>query len=378
MFEIQELRCEIDDIDKEISELIEKRMNIVKKVALHKKSKDVALLDGKREKEVLNKNLEYINNKEFTSYISEIFIKIMEESKKYQDYFIKNKSLYGLIGEKLAHSLSPDIHELIFKEKSMNGNYEILEISKENISKVLNELNKTSFKGVNVTIPYKVDIMKYINEISEEARKIGAVNTIKFYNGKTIGYNTDYFGFKKILEKWHIDVKGKKAVVLGSGGAATMVYYCLLKKGVDEITIVTRDKKAQHKKDVFPKAHILEYENLDELKDKYIIVNTTPCGMYPNINEAPVPMEFLGNFKWAVDLIYNPEETLFLKYAREKGISYVNGLYMLVAQAVAAEEIWNETILGEELVDRIYESLKENINLKFKMHSEISNQYHHI
>ncbi|WP_180964013.1 shikimate dehydrogenase [Haloimpatiens massiliensis] len=357
MYKIQQLRDEIDDIDKEISKLLEKRMNVVKKVALYKKSKDVALLDNKREEEVLNKNLEYINNNEISTYIREIFMKIMGESKKYQDYFIKNKSLYGLIGEKLSHSLSPDIHERIFKEKFINGDYQILEITRENIPKVLDELNKVGFKGVNVTIPYKVDIIKYISEISEEAKDIGAVNTIKFYDGRTRGYNTDYFGFKKVLEKWHIDVMGKKAVVLGSGGAANMVYYCLLKSGVDEITIVTRDKKTVIERNIFPKAHIIEYKNLNELKDKYIIVNTTPCGMYPDIDESPVPMDFLSNFNWVVDLIYNPEETLLLRYAKKKGIKCVNGLYMLVAQAVAAEEIWNEITLKEGLIDEIYEYL---------------------
>ncbi|WP_138203088.1 shikimate dehydrogenase [Haloimpatiens lingqiaonensis] len=365
MYNIQELRDEIDNIDKEIAKLMEKRMKIVKKIALYKKSKDMPFLDTKREKEVINKNLDYVNNKEFSPYIAGIFERIMDESKKYQHCFIKYKSLYGLLGEKLVHSLSPEIHEHIFKEKSINGYYEILELKKEEIKEVLNELDKLRFKGINVTIPYKVDIMQYVDEISKEAREIGAVNTVKFCNGKSIGYNTDYFGFKKVLKKWSIDVEGKNAVILGSGGAASMVYYCLLKEGVYNITIVTRNREAVNKKGTFPRANIVEYKNLnqlkDELRDEYIIVNTTPCGMYPNIEESPVPREFLSNFKWAVDLIYNPKETVFLKYAREEGIKYVNGLYMLAAQAVAAEEIWNEIKIEEGLIDEIYEVLKEKL-----------------
>lgn len=361
MYQINNLREEIDKVDKEILSLIEKRMDIVKKVAMYKKSQGVAILDKDREKQVINKNLGNIKNKDYSPYIKDIIIKIMEKSKEYQKNFIENKSLYGLIGEKLSHSLSREVHGEFFNTLEMPGDYNILEVERQNLLETLDALSKIGFKGVNVTIPYKVEVMKFLQEISNEAKHIGSVNTIKFKDGKLIGYNTDYFGFKKTLEKNAVNVEGKGAVILGSGGASLMVYNYLLKEKASEIILVTRNKHNKIFSNNFLKANVIDYNELDNLKEKYIIINCTPCGMYPNINSSPVNKDILENFKVAVDLIYNPSETLFLTYAKEKGLKIINGLYMLIAQAVSSEEIWNDIVVEESTIDNIYNKMQEKL-----------------
>lgn len=267
--------------------------------------------------------------------------------------------LYGLIGEKLTHSFSPAIHSIIFKELDLDGHYQLFEVKKEELENAVHGLKALNAKGVNVTIPYKVDIMNHLDEISDEAKKIGAINTICFNENKTIAYNTDYFGFGIMLSKFGVNPENKKAIVLGTGGAAKSVVQYLIDKNIGDITLVSRD--TNKRKDKFTDIRMISYDDIKKIGKQDIIINTTPCGMYPKTNNSPIKKEDITNFDVAVDLIYNPIETLFLKNAREQGIKTVNGLYMLVGQAVKAQELWNEIDISSEIIDRIYEKIVENI-----------------
>lgn len=266
------------------------------------------------------------------------------------------KRLYGLLGEKLGHSFSPQIHSLIFKELGIEGHYHLFEVNKTELYNSVLGFKALKVKGINVTIPYKVDVIKYLDEISREANSIGAVNTICFEGEKTIGYNTDYYGFGMMLDKFNVRVKGKNAVILGSGGASQAVLQFLLDNGINEVIFATRNEEECRRK--FNNFEVISYDKIKSLKDGGIVVNCTPVGMYPNIENSPLSKEDVSKFTTVVDLIYNPEETLLLKYTREQGIQGVNGLYMLVGQAVKAQELWNSVIINKETVDKIYEKIK--------------------
>lgn len=265
---------------------------------------------------------------------------------------------YGLLGESLKHSISPMIHYLILKAINVDGKYELFETQKQELEDLICKFKDKTFIGVNVTIPYKSMVMKYLDEISEEATKIGAVNTICFKGKKIIGYNTDYTGFGMLLKNSDIDIYNKKAVILGNGGAAKAVIAYLIDNKIGEITIVSREVNKIgdiHEKKEYD---IIPYKGVSHLKYKDIIINTTPCGMYPNIGNCPIEKSSIALFPTVVDLIYNPKETLLLKHAKELNKNVVNGLYMLIGQAVSAQEIWNNIEINKSIINSIYEKLR--------------------
>lgn len=264
--------------------------------------------------------------------------------------------VYGLIGEKLGHSHSPQIHDLILKHMGLNGTYNLFQVKKENLKFAINGLKALNVKGVNVTIPYKVDIIRYLDEISNEAGNIGAVNTIDFNQGILKGYNTDYYGFGATLKNFNVPVKGEKAVILGTGGASKAVKQYLIDNGIKDIVYVSRNKEKK-----LYDFRVIEYSEIKDIKDAAILINSTPCGMHPNTMKCPIKKEEIRNFSYAVDLIYNPEETLLLRYAKEEGLVAVNGLYMLVSQAVKAQEIWQKRKLSLEDENHIYEEIKKTL-----------------
>ena len=257
------------------------------------------------------------------------------------------KNVYGLIGEKLGHSFSPQIHKEILRKLEVEGEYKLFELKEEELKSAVLEYKALGIKGLNVTVPYKIKIMACLDLISAEAEKIGAVNTISLNNGVLTGYNTDYYGFGMSLAKSRVEVNNKSAVILGTGGVSKAVAQYLLDNGVNSITYVSRS----------PGNGTKGYDEITDLKGD-MIINCTPCGMYPRTDASPVPHGILKGFGTAIDLIYNPEKTLFLKQAEESGMKTVNGLYMLVGQAVAAQEIWNGTRLLEAQVDEIYQCIR--------------------
>lgn len=268
-------------------------------------------------------------------------------------------NLYGLIGEKLGHSFSPQIHSIILEKLNLKGLYNLFEIKEENLKQAVEGLKALGAKGVNVTIPYKVPIMQYMDELSHESKKIGAINTIAFNDGILKGYNTDYYGFGASLKHANINIDNKTAVILGTGGSSKAVVHYLLDNGIKDVIYVSREpqKVLEDMRDF----NIISYNEIASLKSSDIIINCTPCGMYPKVEQCPVDKSLLSKFSTAVDLIYNPETTVFLREAEELGLKTLNGLYMLVAQAVAAQEIWQDIKIPDTEVEDIYNKIKQII-----------------
>ncbi|EGY80266.1 shikimate kinase [Peptoniphilus indolicus] len=245
---------------------------------------------------------------------------------------------YGLLGEKLGHSFSKEIHNLIGKYQ-----YDLYEKKIDEIEDFL----KSGIYGFNVTIPYKIEIMKYLDEISPIAKKIGCVNTVYKKDGKWIGDNTDYFGFKYTLESLKEEISS--AIILGDGATSKTV------------ATVLEDKKIEFQK--ISRKKTPYYSQIEEFLNVELIVNTTPIGMYPNNGENLISIKNFKNLKGVIDVVYNPLITSLLFEAREMGIPHSNGLMMLVAQAVKAAEIFTETKI-ENIREITSEMMKqENIVL---------------
>ncbi len=266
---------------------------------------------------------------------------------------------YGLLGGKLGHSLSPQIHELFFAYTGRTGSYELLETELEDLPARMEQL-RGAYVGCNVTIPHKLHVMPLLDKIAPEAAAIGAVNTIKFTADGAFGYNTDYFGFGRMLEYNGIETAGKTVAVLGTGGAARAVVKYLADKQVQKIFLVTRTPAQcdAHFAQMAPMTQVIDYQTLAQLSGD-VLINCTPVGMYPRTELAPVPASVSAAFGASVDLIYNPAQTLFLKQAQAAGHKAVNGLFMLVAQAVAAQEIWQGEQYGSDLIVRIMQALEQ-------------------
>ncbi|MBC2456282.1 shikimate dehydrogenase [Clostridium beijerinckii] len=264
---------------------------------------------------------------------------------------------YGLIGEKLSHSLSPKIHNTLFKDLKVEGAYKLFEVEKENLGKLIESIKLLKIKGVNVTIPYKQDVMEYLDFISDEAKKIGAVNTIYLKDNKLYGYNTDYYGFGTILNNNEIVIRDNVAMVLGNGGAAKAVITYLLDHGIKKIYLVSRKIK-ENSVDKDERIEFKTYEEISEIKGD-ILINTTPLGMYPKVYDTPVNEDIINNFNSLIDIIYNPRETRFLKIGKNSNKKVCGGIEMLVGQAIKAEEIWQGCQLDNELTQGLY-SIFEN------------------
>lgn len=243
---------------------------------------------------------------------------------------------YGLIGEKLGHSYSPEIHALL-------GDYEyrLYPMPREAVGDFV---QKGGLSGFNVTIPYKETVMPFLDRISPEARRIGSVNTVvREADGSTSGYNTDYFGFSVELgDVSHL--KGKKALVLGSGGASKTVRAVLGDAGLSPVVTISRKGPDN-------------YQNLSRHSDAALIVNTTPVGMYPAVEASPIDLRQFPTCQLALDLIYNPAWTEFLLQARELGVPCRGGLIMLAAQARKAAELFGAIAPGvirdEDVADEV-------------------------
>lgn len=274
---------------------------------------------------------------------------------------------FGLLGRVLGHSLSPQIHQQIFQAMGTGDTYALLEREPEEIARFVRE-NPEGLRGSNVTIPYKERVIPYLTDIAPEAEKIEAVNTLSFTSHGVKGYNTDYLGFDRMLQAAGISLMGADVTVLGNGGAAKAVLQVLADRQAASLRILVRDKaKAGKALGHFlaqrPDTRLETYEEaLAGKTGGQVIINTTPVGMFPKVGASPVPAEFTGRFAAAVDIIYNPGETRFLADARKAGAKTCNGLYMLVAQAVASEEIWQGKALDPALIPAIMKQLEETFH----------------
>lgn len=268
--------------------------------------------------------------------------------------------IYGLFGEKLGHSFSPKIFQKLFELYNIDGAYNLFEIKRENFKNAVSSAKTLNVKGVTVTIPYKEEVMKQIDVLDEKVTEIGACNCVHFKDDKTYGYNTDYFGYKDGLIRNGIDVSNKEVVVLGDGGASKSVVRVLLDENAKKVTIVSRKNIALNDERV----EVISYDDLENYGNGYMIVNTTPVGMYPNINDKIVDESILKKFEVCSDVVYNPIDTAFLKDAKENGLITVDGLYMLVSQAMCAFKIFTGIEVSDENYEIIYKEVKSLLGKK--------------
>jgi shikimate dehydrogenase len=252
---------------------------------------------------------------------------------------------YGLIGEKLGHSYSKIIHEML-----ADYTYDLIPLTREEFAVFMQEKD---FTAINVTIPYKQEVIPYLNELHPLAKEIGAVNTIVNKSGYYIGYNTDFFGFEYMLNHNAIAIKDKKCLILGSGGTSHTVHAVLKHLGASEITIVSRQETA---------TTITYQQCYENHRDTDVIVNTTPLGMYPNIDAAPLDLSPFTNCKAVVDAIYNPLQTKLTLQAQQLGMKGITSLEMLVAQAKQAIEYFLDTRIDDSKIEETYQALQKMIS----------------
>lgn len=256
---------------------------------------------------------------------------------------------YGLIGEKLGHSFSKEIHERIADYK-----YELCEVAKEDFDEFF---KNRDFISINVTIPYKERVIPYLDYIDDIALSIGAVNTVVNKDGKLYGYNTDYYGLKSLIEKRNIDVKNKKVLILGTGGTSKTATAVVKTLGAKEIIYAS----------INGEIGTFTYEEvIEKHTDAEVIINTTPCGMYPNNDGLLIDIKLFKNLVGVVDVVYNPLLTTILQNAKTNNLKYASGLYMLVSQAVYASAIFQDIEVSHDLIDEVFEEIyfqKQNIVL---------------
>ena len=261
---------------------------------------------------------------------------------------------FGLLGDRLGHSLSPEIHQEVFRRLGITATYELIEVPAEKLADKVAELQKT-FRGLNVTIPHKVAVMDSLDNVAPEAKAIGAVNTVLFESGRADGFNTDYFGFARLLEHNGFIPEGKEVCVLGTGGASRAILQCVTDMQAKKIMVISRAIQ-NAPEDIRARYAVKTYDDLHAMGGD-LLINCTPVGMFPKVNASPINGAVMERFAAAVDIIYNPAETEFMKLARQQGKPAVNGLFMLVAQAVAADEIWLERKLDTGLIVDVTEKV---------------------
>ncbi len=254
---------------------------------------------------------------------------------------------YGLIGKPLGHSFSREIHALI-----ADYDYRLLEIDEDELPRFFQERD---FSGINVTIPYKQAVIPFLDEISDEAKKIGAVNTIVKKEGKLFGFNTDFFGMRALIKSAGLDLENKTVLILGTGGTSKTAVEVSKSLGATEIVKVSRKKSS-------------DTVTYDEVYEKYsgadVIINTTPVGMFPNADKTPINVKKFKNLQGVIDAVYNPLRTNFVLDAESIGAKGRGGLYMLVAQAVYASALFLDKTADESVIDKTYARiLKEKRNI---------------
>lgn len=255
---------------------------------------------------------------------------------------------YGVIAQKLGHSFSKIVHNMLF-----DYDYELIELEPERVESFIKSKN---FKAINVTIPYKETVIPYLDFISDTAKNIGAVNTIVNIDGKLYGYNTDFFGMTALIQKAKIDFKDKNVLILGSGGTCKTSLAVARALGCKSIDVVSRNGGDGK----------ISYNEALQKKDTHVIINTTPCGMFPNIDACPIDIDAFPNLQGVIDAIYNPLCSQLVLKAKQKGIKAIGGLYMLIAQAALAAEKFIQKSVNESEIDRVYNELlsrKQNIVL---------------
>lgn len=268
--------------------------------------------------------------------------------------------LTGIIGSPIGHSFSPIMHNHLFKLLELNYVYLAFDVKSEKLEDGVKGLVAIGTRGFNVTVPYKEEIISILHEVDKNAQIIGAVNTVLVENGRTIGYNTDIMGFMRSIKETGFSSKGKIVSVLGAGGAARAAISGLIELGASEVNIINRNQeRSQQIISTYQSKGIDNIRNIPPkdiekaIKQSSLIVNATPVGMNGYLQkESPLPSEYFNKDMWVCDLVYNPQETVFLYEAKKRGCNLINGLDMLVHQGADAFKIWTN-------VDPPREKMKE-------------------
>lgn len=319
--DLNELRGKLDDIDNSILDLFEERIATCREIGNIKRETGTDVYVPAREEEKLQKVKE-LAGFESRPYVETLFKTLMDLSKDHQ-----RLPAFGVLGRTLAHTYSPEIHSLFDSSYS----YSVIEREPEELDALF---SNGVFKGFNVTIPYKKDACARCDELDDASRTTGSVNTVVFEDGKVKGWNTDYFGFIYMLHRKGISVSGKKVLVLGTGGAASAVFYALDTLGAAEI----------YKCDLETE---INYSNVyDKAGDAQVIVNCTPVGMFPKVDNRLLDLTKFASLEACADVVYNPSRTRFLQDAEELGLKTCGGLAMLVAQAYESSRIFAGDIEG--------------------------------
>jgi shikimate dehydrogenase len=279
--------------------------------------------------------------------------------------------LCGLIGNPVEHTLSPVIHNALAEELSHNLVYVPFHVEEGRLESAVKGAYGLNILGLNVTVPYKSDVMAFLQEKDALAEKIGAVNTLVRTENGYKGYNTDMLGLYRAMCRENIRLKGEKVILLGAGGAARAVAFLCADKGAEKVYLLNRSvgkaeslaeevNQAFGRDCIFPMA-LTDYTRLPE--EKMLAIQSTSVGLYPHTDAAVIEdRAFYRRIHTAYDIIYKPAETKFMRLVRENGGKACNGLTMLLYQGVIAYELWNQAEVSEETAQRIYELLKENVN----------------
>ncbi len=283
------------------------------------------------------------------------------------------EKLFGLLGNPLGHSLSPLLHKYLLKKIGQEGQYRMFEIKENQLAETVNGMKTDGFLGFNVTIPYKQAIVRYLDEVDEEAHFIGAVNTVFFSKDRLLGFNTDGQGFVAAMKNSEVDLDNCSAIVLGAGGAARAVTFNLIRHGAKKLFIFNRTEQStknlvKEVRETFQSVEVdsgdLDAKAISSVLGSFqLIINSTSLGMWPDISKTPYFFERGASGQVAIDLVYNPLQTKFLKSAQEAGAKTVDGLDMFIFQGSASLKIW----LGlENNIDFNRDQLRNYLTLELK------------
>jgi len=335
--DLKQLRGQIDGIDEQLVRLFLQRMEIASDIADCKKESNLPIWIPAREEEKLLALSEQVPP-HMGDYVRQLYTQLFRLSRDYQQ--LRSRQVRcGLLGRKLSHSYSPQIHRFF-------GDYPYTLFEKEP-EELEAFLRHGDFTGLNVTIPYKKAVLPNLDDLTPTAKRLGAVNTIlRRPDGSLLGHNTDLHGFRYLLRKSGLEVRGKKVLVLGSGGASGTAVAALEESGA-EVTVISRTGENN-------------YENLSRHYDARVIVNTTPVGMYPNTGSAPLELEYFEELEGVLDLVYNPERTQLILDAENLGVPALSGLWMLIAQARESAEYF----LGKQIPDTVTEAIHRSLSAR--------------
>lgn len=279
--------------------------------------------------------------------------------------------VFGLIANPVEHTISPVIHQMIYDETGYNGTYNPYFVPKGHLEEAIKAMKALSIEGLNVSVPYKVDVMDYLDHVDITAKVIGACNTIVWDKERLIGYNTDWIGLKAACDLEGIPISDQDIVILGSGGSARAVAYMCQHEKASTITILNRtvskaEEIASLIHDIHPNMMIYtgSLNDLHLVNKGAVVFQTTSVGMHPHLDQSPIDNDlFFDKVDFIVDIIYNPKETVFIKKGIRHGAKTMNGLSMLFFQAVKAFELWTHMELSNEQSSRL---LMELENLVYK------------